>query len=174
MPDFGWVLIVFLGFPLGLLFGIKALVKRSAQKFNSDNAVAEAFADPDHGTFALEVPANSAELGVFVHYNVQAVRTPGGTGRYYGLCLRLDVERADFEQKGEYLIGDAQAQVPFREVEQRQSLDGSLIRNVGMDVMRTILVARVPPGAAFRVSGKVKRTAGEGHSVLVFAKPPPG
>ncbi len=86
----------------------------------------------------------------------------------YGLRLRVDVERPGFEQRGEYLIG--QAKRPFGEVALVHSLDGSPHVRTGMQVQRAMLLARVPAGDSVRVHGKVERTGGESHSLHVYAK----
>lgn len=155
-----WVLVA--GFGVGLAVGIRALAKRGHARFSADGAVAEAFAGED-GTFAFTAPGGT---GVYCAYTIGAIRQSAGIS--YGLRLRVDVERAGFEQRGEYLIG--QAKRPFGEVALAHSLDGGPHLRNGMQVQRAMLLARVPAGDPVRVHGKVERTDGESHTLHVFAK----
>jgi len=164
VPDAVIVALVFVVGPLALVLPLVMLVKRRHKRFGSDGAIAETFASDD-GTFTLTAPA-AQPIGVYCEYTIDAVRQSAGIR--YGLRLRLDVERAGFEQRGEYLIG--QAQRPFGEVALAEIVDGGPhIRN-GMHLRRAMLLARVPAGEAVKISGKVERTGGEGHTLHVYVK----
>jgi len=165
MPDGVWIALVFL-VPAGLILGIRALLVRRGARFSSDESIADVFAAED-GTFALTVPA-ATPVGIYAEYSISAVQRGGG-GISYGLVLRCDVVRPGYEQRGEYLIG--QAQRLFGEVPEAQTLDMSTWVRNGLDIRRTLLLARVPAGEPIQVSGKVKRTGGDGHTLHVFAKP---
>src|SRR5436190_4748999 len=104
MPDAVWIALAFV-VPAGLILGIRAMLVRRSARFSSDGSIADVFAGED-GTFALTVPAATA-VGVFAEYSVSGVRRGGG-GISYGLVLRCDVVRPGYEQRGEYLIGQAQ------------------------------------------------------------------
>lgn len=157
-----WSLVV--AFGLAAAFGIRALVKRGHARFSSEGAVAETFAGED-GTFSLNAPA-ATPIGIYCEYAIDGTRQSAGIS--YGLRLRLDVERAGFEQRGEYLIG--QAKRPFGEVALAHSLDGGPHLRTGMQVRRAMLLARVPAGEPVTVRGKVERTGGESHTLHVYAK----
>lgn len=157
-----WILVVVFGVAGAL--GIRLLLRRGHARFSSDGALAETFA-ADDGTFSLEAPVENM-LGVYCEYSIEATRQSAGIA--YGLRLRVDVERPNFEQRGEYLIG--QAKRPFGEVALAHSLDGGPhIRN-GLSLRRAMLLARVPAGDAITVSGKVERTAGASHTLHVYVK----
>jgi len=156
-----WVLVAVFG--VGLAVGVRALVKRGHARFSSEGAVAEAFAGDD-GTFAFTAPG---AVGIYCEYSIEAARQSAGIS--YGLRLRVDVERPGFEQRGEYLIG--QAKRPFGEVALAHSLDGGPHLRAGMQVQRAMLLARVPAGDSVRVHGKVERTGGDSHTLHVYAKP---
>lgn len=155
-----WGLVVVFG--IAAAVGIRAVVKRGHAKFSADGAVAEAFAGDD-GRFDFTAPGGT---GIYCEYTIGAVRQSAGIA--YGLRLRVDVERPGFEQRGEYLIG--QAKRPFGEVALSHSLDGGPHVRNGMQLSRAMLLARVPAGDSVRIHGKVERTAGESHALHVYAK----
>jgi hypothetical protein len=158
-----WVVVAVFG--VGLAVGIRALVKRGHARFSSEGSIADLYVG-EHGEFAFSVPVERS-IGIYCEYSIEAVRQSAGIS--YGLRMRVDVERAGFEQRGEYLIG--QAKRPFGEVALAHSLDGGPHLRNGLEIRRAMLLARVPAGEAVKVSGKVERTAGQNHFVHLYAKP---